>query len=200
MTKIKAVLFDWGGVLIDDPGEKMKKFCARTLGAEAEKFNQIFNKYVPDFHMGKITERKLWSSINRELGLKNKITHSLWTEAYKQYYFPRPDMFKLARQLRRHGFKIALLSNTEKPIISYANNKYYKRMKLFNDIIASCYVGCIKPGKKIYKIALRRLKVKPTEALLIDDREENIISAKKVGIKTILFKNYRRLLKDLRCY
>ena len=55
----------------------------------------------------------------------------------------------------------------------------------------------MKPNKEIFEFALNKIKLKPEECLFIDDRYNNIITAKKLGINTIQCKNLTQLKKDL---
>ena len=54
-----------------------------------------------------------------------------------------------------------------------------------------------KPNSKIYKIALEKLNIKPEECIFIDDQTKNCEAAKKLGIKSIVFKNPTQLKKEL---
>lgn len=53
----------------------------------------------------------------------------------------------------------------------------------------SCDDKLRKPDKKAFELILERLKVRPEESIFIDDKQENIDAAEKLGIKTILFEN-----------
>jgi FMN phosphatase YigB (HAD superfamily) len=44
-----------------------------------------------------------------------------------------------------------------------------------------------KPNREFYDLALKSLEIEPHEAIFIDDRQENIDAAKKIGMKGILF-------------
>ena len=50
---------------------------------------------------------------------------------------------------------------------------------------------------KIFNHVLNSLKINPEESVFIDDKEKNLIFAKKLGIKTILFKNFNQLKEEL---
>ena len=79
-----------------------------------------------------------------------------------------------------------------------ATNFFYEQnYNLFDAVVFSCNVGVRKPNPNIYKIMLKKLNVQPQEAVLIDDREENIVGAKKVGINAILFVDKNHLTKIL---
>lgn len=72
-----------------------------------------------------------------------------------------------------------------------------KKYGFFDVTVFSCMEGLIKPDRKIYEITLKRLGVKPKEAVFIDDKEENVNSAKNIGINTILFKDLEQFKKEL---
>ena len=48
----------------------------------------------------------------------------------------------------------------------------------------------MKPDPKIYKTLLRRYNLKAEECVFIDDTEENVVSAQKIGLKGIVFTGY----------
>jgi len=47
---------------------------------------------------------------------------------------------------------------------------------------------------------VKRLKVKPQEIVYADDQRNNLVDAKKMGIKTIFVKNFNQFKKDLNKY
>jgi len=58
-------------------------------------------------------------------------------------------------------------------------------------------LGIIKPQNEIYEIAMEKLNVKPKECLLIDDQEDCLKPARKMGMITILFKSLLQLKEKL---
>ena len=94
------------------------------------------------------------------------------------------------------GFYIlAVLSDqwhlSEDPLMP---KKLYKR---FGVVVVSCDVGLRKPDPKIYKLVLKKLKLKPNQTVFVDNQEWNLKPARKLGMKTILFKNNKQLFRDL---
>jgi len=58
-------------------------------------------------------------------------------------------------------------------------------------------VKLLKPDKRMYRLALDAIGCKPKEAVFIDDREENVAAARKMGMEGILFKSKMQTLKTL---
>lgn len=183
---MKAVIFDWGGVLIDDPAPGLASYCSQALGVTTKYFSDAQTKHLPEFQKGLITEAEFWQKVCAALNLSTPKVGSLWASAFRSVYSPKSEMFGLAKSLRANGYRVALLSNTEVPAMEYFHEHNYG---MFDVLVFSCNELTRKPEKEIYELVLDRLKVKPSEAVLIDDRADYINGANQVGLKTILFKN-----------
>ncbi len=194
MEKIKAVIFDWGGVLIEDPAPALYQYCANAMGVRLEQYIEAFEVCIDDFQSGKVTEKQFWKNMAKHLNVPEPQKNSLWTEAFLEAYKPRPMMFDLAARLQRGGCKTAVLSNTEQPVVDIINHQNYRE---FDEAILSCVEGIAKPGKEIYLLALDRLGVEAKEAVFIDDKKPNIEGAIKVGLNTIYFTNLDNFKKDI---
>ncbi|MGA2070089.1 MAG: HAD family phosphatase [Sedimentisphaerales bacterium] len=194
MEKINAVIFDWGGVLIEDPAPALFKYCANAFGVSIEQYVTAFDICINDFQTGIVTEQQFWSNMAQRLNVPMPKVNSLWTEAFRAAYKPRQEMFSLVSRLRKAGCKTAILSNTEKPVVEIINKQRYGS---FDVTVLSCLEGTAKPGRKIYEIALDRLGIPARQALFIDDKQENIDGAKRIGLQTILFENTCNFKKDI---
>jgi epoxide hydrolase-like predicted phosphatase len=191
---IKSVIFDWGGVLIDNPRAKMISYCANYLNVSEEEFKQVHYKYKPDFQKGNITEDEFWQYICADLNISKPTVTSLWGTAFRAAYVEKKEVFSLAVLLRKKHYKIGFLSNTERPGMDFFHEQQYN---LFDVTVFSCAEGVKKPEKRIYEIALTRLGVHPRAVVFIDDTEENIVGARRVGLHTILFESVHQLRKEL---
>jgi HAD superfamily hydrolase (TIGR01509 family) len=67
----------------------------------------------------------------------------------------------------------------------------------FEHVYLSHEIGLIKPNRSAYEYVLVKLNVKPEEAIFIDDKEENIRGAEKLGIKSILYQNPDQLKHEI---
>ena len=93
-------------------------------------------------------------------------------------------------------FKICLTSNAgHGRIQDYFSNHELK--ELFDKVIISSDVGIIKPDPAIYELTTNKLRVKPNECLLVDDKLKNIDAAIKVGMKGILFESVEQSSAEL---
>jgi len=107
-----------------------------------------------------------------------------------------PRSLSMLRQLKKQGYKTGIISNT-----SVFSIEPLKKTKFFSYIdypLFSFDAGIIKPNSKIFKMLLKKARCKPEEAIMIGDTfEDDILPAKKIGMNTILFKDYNNLRKKL---
>ncbi|RLA97490.1 MAG: hypothetical protein DRG32_03510 [Deltaproteobacteria bacterium] len=181
---IRAVIFDWGGVLIENPAPALLAYFSRRLGVSPEELNEAYRKYAEAFQKGKISEEELWRGIVARLDIKEEPSPSLWYEAFREVYTPREEVFSLASELKDRGYRVGLLSNTEEGAVRYFQEQGYE---MFDVAVFSCREGTRKPERRIYEIALERLEVFPQEAIFIDDNEEFAKGAKEVGMEAVLY-------------
>ena len=194
MESIESVIFDWGGVLIEDPRPGLLKFCAEAFGMSQEDYTPANDAFLGEFHTGTISEYTFWRQISRKIGRPIPEVASLWYEAFKSAYAPRPEVFSLASSLREKGYKTALLSNTELPAAKFFQEQKYE---MFDVLVFSCVEGVMKPQRKIYEIALERLGSNAQRAVFTDDKPEFIQGAREAGLNAILFESIDQLKTDL---
>ena len=194
MEKIKSVIFDWGGVLIDDPRPGILQYCSEAIGVSLEDYTPVQDLFLDDFHKGKIGEERFWRQITGKLGKSMPAARSQWYEAFRFAYVSKQEMFGLASSLHDNGYKTALLSNTELPAVRFFHEQSYN---MFNLLVFSCIEKMMKPQRRIYEITLERLGSKAGQAVFIDDRRDYIRGAEDIGLNTILFESADQVKGEL---
>jgi len=151
MEKIESVIFDWGGVLIDDPRPGLLRYCSEAFGVPLEDYTPVHDLFLDEFHKGIISEEKFWRQISCKLG--KSMPPVRWYEAFRSAYVPK-EMFRRASSLHDKGYKTALLSNTELPAVEFFHERDYD---MFDVLVFSCVESVMKPERRIYEITLERL-------------------------------------------
>ena len=198
---IKTIIFDWGGVLIDNPANGFIQFCAQELKISDEKLQPVLNHKLELFQIGGISEEHLWQEVCSELKiqlpfiLKKNPKNSIWKMAIQKLFKKKPAVFELINQLKADGYQIGFISNTEIPTMEYFFEQNYDQF--FETPIFSCKEGIAKPHSDIFKIALQKLKATPAESIFIDDKPEFILAAQNLGIKGIVFESPEKLRLEL---
>lgn len=83
-------------------------------------------------------------------------------------------------------YRMVLLSN-DVADWNYDIMEKYGLNEYFDQSIVSAYVGCVKPDRKIYELALEEIKEEPSDCIFVDNSVANLITANEFGIIPILF-------------
>jgi len=111
-----------------------------------------------------------------------------------------PYLDEVLAELKQRGYKLGVITNT------VTSREEHVRIALgkidceeyFEVVVTSVDVGCNKPDKKIFSTALKRLSVKPEEAVMVGDRiKTDIVGGNRIGMKTILFKWNKRYPEEI---
>lgn len=193
---IKAIVFDIGGVLIDNPWPQMLSHYASCLGVSEKDLEKFLkeSKLIDKWQKNLIVENELWQRVSDVLNGTFLTSKSLWLDGFKLAYRKKPEVFELIKILKQKGFLIGLLSNTEKPIVEFLEQEDFFDFDVF---VYSCEIGQIKPNPAIYEEMLKKLDLESNEIIFIDDLKENVEGAKKIGIQTIQFTNVNDLREEL---
>jgi putative hydrolase of the HAD superfamily len=92
------------------------------------------------------------------------------------------DTVRLIEDLRTSGVPIALVSN------AFGRDCYagFDLDALADAVVISSEVGIRKPSRKIYAIACERLGIDPRQAVMVDDLQQNLDGAARLGIAGVL--------------
>ena len=210
MKKIKAIIFDVGGVLLIGKYSSfilkreylgIHQYLAKTLGLDIDLWFDTIDKTYSDSIEGRIDERKAVKIISNNLNINQKKLENLVIKTYKSFFKKNKQLYSLAYVLKKKGYIVGILSDqwplSKKALISKED------FKLFNPVIISCDVGFRKPDSKIYKLLFKRLKekdkkIKMSEILFVDNRMWNLKPARKLGMKVILFEDNKKLFEKIK--
>lgn len=198
---IKAFIFDLGGVVIESAFEPFSKEIEALYGISKNKVYNLLHIIQNRYFSGEISERQFWKLFSKKLNIKND--WQKFRTIMLSYYHLNTEIFKLIKKLKRK-YKLALLTNVSKEWLRFILLKY-SLTKVFDVIVASFMLKSGKPSmnkfrgeNKLYLTVLKKLKTNPVECIFIDNKNENLIPAKNLGMKTILFKNAKQLEYKLR--
>ncbi|MBI4034433.1 HAD family phosphatase [Candidatus Saccharibacteria bacterium] len=183
---IKAVIFDCFGVLTT---EGFDRFRDKYLGDDEPKRQQA-NKAMDEVNMALIGYRTFLEILAQLAGLK-----PAEVEAVLEANQPNEPLLEYIRVKLKPKYKIGMLSNAGDDWISeiFSPND----IKLFDSIILSFRVGLIKPQPEIYKLTAGELGVETAECVFIDDREKYCAGAHDVGMKAILYDDFKQMKSKL---
>ena len=107
------------------------------------------------------------------------------------------NLLNFIRQQKANGLKIGIISN----VAQYQFDEFFSRKEqaeLFDFLVLSGEVGCAKPNSRIFKIAIEKSNVLPSEIAFFDDSILNVEAAQKVGIQGFLYKNWEDFSEEFK--
>jgi len=194
---IKAIIFDFGGVLQEETTAAIAQGIAERFGCNVDDVQKLTEEEVPDFLTGKIDSREFCHRMVSKLGLSVPAEdfQTVWEELYGSNARAYEETEQLVLQLKGAGYKVAVLSNT---VVPHAyHNRTHGLFDAFDTVVLSCEVGLVKPDLPIYELVLERLGLEGSECVFVDDRAENLPSAEKLGMGTVLYHSFPDLEANL---
>jgi putative hydrolase of the HAD superfamily len=180
-SKIKAVVFDAGGV-ITDWRTHIEKFAAE-IGKTIEEFYKAVEAYEVPGCKGLIDSDEYCRGIMKDIGLEQD-----WKklrQVFPQAFTPIEETYRLLEELNGR-YRLAMLTNATKYSVDELDKKIGHK-RFFEVIVDSSVVGMVKPDKEIYLHTCRVLKLKPQQCVFVDDLLENIEAAENLGFHTVHF-------------
>lgn len=189
-NSIKAVIFDYGGVLSLPPDNIKMLKLAEISSLEPALFEQEYRRHRSEYDRGTLTAADYWSKILRVGGVtaNGKLTETLTRLDIGIWTVINHTMVDWSSLLKERGYRTAVLSNMPRETLAYINRNF-PWINNFDTCIFSCDHGLIKPESQIYHICLEALGVKVGEALFIDDSCENTGAAARLGLHTLTFES-----------
>ncbi len=115
---------------------------------------------------------------------------------YRYIFIKQKPLFRLATDLRENGIKTAVLTNRIRPLAVVA--KFVGSVDEFSPVIYCSDIGHRKPDTKPYLMMLEALGLPPEVCVYVDNREENLITARKLGMQVVLAKSTRQTVVDIK--
>ena len=184
---IRAVLFDFGGVISSSPFEAFAHLEAeRGLPAD---FIRTVNATNPDTNAWAKLERgevdletfgSMWSQEAAALG--HELDGRLVLERLAGEI--RPEMVNAIRSCGTK-YKTGCLTNNFTRAEAILSVEVAEVYGLFDAILESRVLGVRKPDRRFYELACEALDVEPNECVFLDDLGVNLKPARELGMHTI---------------
>jgi FMN phosphatase YigB (HAD superfamily) len=195
--EIAAIIFDIGRVIIDlDPSRAIAAIGAGST-LTADKLWQSVQKdpLWDDWQEGRVTPREWYENLIARF--QTPVTFEEFRNAWNSVLVPKPLLpEQLFKQLSKKC-RLVLLSNTDPIHVAYMEANF-KFMRYFPKRIYSCEVGASKPSVKIFRAAIKAAGAAPQHVLYIDDIQQYVLAARRMGVNALQFRSRRRLEAALR--
>lgn len=187
-NKIKLIIFDAYGVVLTGGYKNTCDKLGKMLNRDSRELHDvIYCKYFNMAALRKITQVEAWKLAVKELELPID-----WREVRKIHYSLMGKNIRVLKEVEKlkGKSKVMLLSkNTRSQFLDA--EKLLNYQKVFDYVLNTWELKLPKASRETMMYILKKFKLKPDEVIYIDDQKENLIEAEKIGINTILFKNYK---------
>jgi 2-haloacid dehalogenase len=195
--KITAIIFDFGGVLVDwNPRNVYQQYFPDQPQAMEDFLNEInFMEWNAQQDKGR-TFADGAAILSKEFPQHTQLIHAYYENWEKSIIGQIDESVEILIALKDKGYLIYGLSNWSAETFPIARKKY-EVFELLDDYVLSGDVNLIKPGQEIFKYCLGKFGKTAQECLFIDDSEPNIITAKNLGFDVIHFTSPAQLKNEL---
>jgi 2-haloacid dehalogenase len=194
---IKAILFDFGNVLLEwNPRHLYRRFFQNE--EEMDQFLHEVN--FMDWNLQQDKGRSFAEGV-AELS-KEFPQYAELIQAYHDNWIHSignslTGTIEIMKRLKKAGYQLYGLSNWSAETFPIARQKY-DFFNLLDDIVISGEVGAVKPEPEIFEIILARNGKAASECLFIDDALPNVEAARELGFVTIHFQSPEQLESELK--
>jgi putative hydrolase of the HAD superfamily len=183
---IKAVFFDFGGVLAEEGFREGLIAIAKRNGLDPDQFFSIARELIHQtgYVTGTCDEARYWDTLRKATGIKG--SDSALRRTILARFALRDRMIRIVKKVGALGLITAVLSDQTNWLDEINHkNPFYRHF----DFVFNSYV--LKKSKRdisLFPGVCAIAGVKPREALLIDDDLENTKRAQAAGLRTVLFR------------
>lgn len=191
----RAVFFDFGGVLMRTEYQSPRQQLAERFNMDYEEIDRLVfgSDSARRATLGEITEDAHWLEILRRLKQPASELYSFRSSFFGGDVIDRQLVDRI-RKLRGE-YHTGLISNAWSGARDFLTRE--KLTDIFDTVTISAEVGAVKPMPQIFQLALDRAQVQASDAIFVDDVQENIDAARQLGMPGILFKDPQQTLKKL---
>lgn len=190
-----SIIFDLGDVLFHWSAETDTCIPSKTL-------RKIVRSVVWfEYEKGNISEQEAFSQAAKEHGFTSEQVRLAFRGARKSLN-RNPLLINLIRELKeQYGVRVFAMSN-----ISQADLEYLRDLTpadewaLFDRVFTSSEARERKPNLGFYKFVLEKSGCDPARTLFIDDKLENVLPARSLGIKSLVFGSFENIESQIRNY
>lgn len=192
---IKAVLFDFGGVMAEEGFREGLYAIASKNALDPKALHDVAmdTVYATGFVTGSGTESDFWRNLRGRFRFQE--SDAELTREILDRFVLRPRMQELVRRLRRHGILCGLLSDqTEWLDRLDARDHFYRE---FDKLYISCRLGKGKRDSSLFNDVVSDLGILPREAVFVDDDPGNVVRAEDRGLLGIQYVSEEDLFSKL---
>ena len=185
----RALLLDFGGVLTTSVFASFGDFAAAN-GLPRDAFGSLLRedpeaaRLLVEAEKDLLSEAEFGTAIAAKLGDLHgvRVEPEGLVDRLNGALLPDERMVAVTRAARAAGVPTVMVSNS----LGYGAYRILDLNALFDAQIYSGRVGIRKPSRRIYALAAEAAGVGPAECVMVDDLEQNLAGAARIGVAGVL--------------
>ena len=191
-TPPKGVIFDLGDVLFTWSPDT-------TTTIPAKMMRSIISSVIwMEYECGRIEQDACYQQVAERFSVPAAEVAEAFSQAQDSLR-PNSTMISFIHKLKEASWgavKVYAMSNVSKEDYAVLSTKLAD-WSVFNQVFTSGHSGMRKPDLSFYRHVLEEIKLAPEEVVFIDDRTENVLAAKSLGINGIVFEDNSTVSRTL---
>lgn len=193
--KIRAVFFDFGGVLQRTEFQAPRQHLAERFGMDYADIDRVVfdSETARRASIGEIREEEHWAEVLKRLRYPLEKRKAFTDEFFGGDVLDH-TLVEFIRSLKGR-VHTGLISNAWEGLRAHLVSE--KILDLFDTVVISAEVGVTKPDERIYRVALERAGFGAAESIFVDDMKVNIEACERVGMKGVWFRDAREGMSEI---
>ncbi|HRE47430.1 MAG TPA: HAD family phosphatase, partial [Aggregatilineales bacterium] len=185
---IRAVVFDFGGVLMRTEDRSKRQAWEARLNLAAGELEQIVHGSAVwiEAQAGTRSVESYWEAIRERLALTPETLAELQQDYFAGDVLDQ-TLIALIQRLRAEGLRVGLLSN-DATTLEQKLRAQLAIYECFDAVLISAQTGVMKPDPTAYRMIAERLGCSTPECVFIDDNTANVDGARAVGMAAYLYR------------
>ena len=180
-TDYSIILSDVGGVLIENYDATVND-VKKSVALPESTFEPIWKREIEAYGIYG-DEEAFWRAFADHGGTKVEANGAVFIEGFEANLH---IFHKVIDLMKNSGKTLSILSNTIPPHAELLRERGVYDAFDPNNIFLSHEIHKRKPQRDAYIFAINALAAKPQDILFIDDNEENLVTAREIGMHTLL--------------
>lgn len=194
MTRYDSIICDLGDVLFTWSPPSSNAIPPKTL-------REIFSSATWfEYEKGRVSQQTCYDRLGHELSLNPSDIRKAMEDSCASLKWDKnlAGFFRELRDANREAVRIFAMSNISQPdyevLRSISSDMDWS---IFDGIFTSFAAGRRKPELGFYRYTLSQASLDPTRTIFIDDKLENVLSARSQGLRGLVYRNFTELKQSL---
>lgn len=180
---IKAVIFDWHGVLDASTFQGFVQRLSELSGLPKTEVEVRLSPFEQQYIVGEMEPTAFWNKLQEVLGLTDYTLTK--AQEYRTSIEKNKGLWEVISSKLKGRYLLAILSDVSQDKVDVIRSEV--ELALFAVIHFSCEKHLSKKKKEFFLDVVHELNVLPEECLYVDDNEQHIQTANELGFHTYLF-------------